>query len=236
MHDVLYLMICQASYIASFGYILTNQAIGILIQSPLPGTVRISEVHLDLKCLCNRFVACKLFAVINSQCIVGPGQQFHQADDCLFHCLSGIASHLANQRQLAFAVNQCHQRSLMIFVDNGVAFPVTNANFSLYDFRFLFDSYTIWDSSTHIPAVSTFASLPGFADPQMSVQHAVLGFILPDMLVNTLMADCWAMPSGAELHVFGDLFGRMLLPQLTFNVVNRLRQHLNRFTGSKPWM
>jgi hypothetical protein len=87
---VQYLAISQVSHLTCFGHILTNQSIGILVQSPLPGTVRISKVHLDPKCLGNRFVACKLFAIIDSQRIVSSWQRLHQTDNHFFERLRRI--------------------------------------------------------------------------------------------------------------------------------------------------
>ncbi len=93
--------------------------------------------------------------------------------------------------------------------------------------RSFLDSYTIWDNSTQIPAVSTLSSLLSTANSQLLVQQPAMSFFSPDILIDTLMADRRAMPVWIELHTFSYLFGQMLLLQLRFDVADRLRRYFN---------
>ena len=65
IHDALYLLIRQHLNLTALGYILPNQAIGVLIQSTLPGTVWIGKIYLYSQCVGDCFMACELFAVVN---------------------------------------------------------------------------------------------------------------------------------------------------------------------------
>ena len=121
----------------------------------------------------------------------------------------------------------------MILTNNGVAFPVADADFSVNNRRTLFDTNPVFDGSTQIPAVSAFPPLLGTANPQMRVQCPTLGFILPDMLINPLMADGWTALARIAFHAFSDLFRGMFLTEAGFNIIECLRRHFHRFTGRK---
>ena len=77
---MLNLLIRQRSDVTSFGYILADQAIGIFIQTPLPGTVWIRKEDLNFKRLGNGLMVWKFFAIVHGQGIGSPGQHVHQGD------------------------------------------------------------------------------------------------------------------------------------------------------------
>jgi hypothetical protein len=73
-HNVLNLPMGQGSDITSFGHILANQAVGILIQASLPNTIGLAKIHGNPQLVGNGLMPCKFFAVIHRQGIMGPGE------------------------------------------------------------------------------------------------------------------------------------------------------------------
>ena len=59
-----------------FWEVLTNEAIGILIQATLPGRVGMSKEKLRIEALSDRFVSGELLAVIRGQRMDSVGDRF----------------------------------------------------------------------------------------------------------------------------------------------------------------
>ena len=49
---------------AAFGKVLSNQAVGVLVQAALPGTVGMRKIHAGLELSLDGFVPCELLAVV----------------------------------------------------------------------------------------------------------------------------------------------------------------------------
>ena len=61
------LKLADLQEVGLLGKVLAQQAIVILIETPLPGTVRVGKVHLGAQALSHEGVFCKLFAIVKRQ-------------------------------------------------------------------------------------------------------------------------------------------------------------------------
>ena len=64
LHDVVYLCLRQRIQGRSFGHILANQPIGVLVESPLPSMIGRGKIHSRVQRLADGGMVGKLLAVI----------------------------------------------------------------------------------------------------------------------------------------------------------------------------
>ena len=81
VHDLLYGRLAHRFEVGALGKILTDQAIRVLIESSLPGMIRMSKIHLGLEGLTDALMGGKLFAIVGGNgtgvCLIGP-QPIHR--------------------------------------------------------------------------------------------------------------------------------------------------------------
>ena len=63
------IIICDGSKVSTFGEILSDKSIGVFIQTPLIGRIRMSKLKVSTKIMCNRLMVGELFTIIRSQCM-----------------------------------------------------------------------------------------------------------------------------------------------------------------------
>ena len=76
VHRIIHLILAHLEQVSLLGKELTQQAIVVLIEPPLPGAVRMRKVHPGLQTLGDEFMLGKLLAIVKGQRLalglVGP--------------------------------------------------------------------------------------------------------------------------------------------------------------------
>jgi len=195
---------------------LADQAIGVLIGSPFPGSIRMGKIYVCFQDLGNFFMSREFLAVIT-----GDGMNriiFQQVNDALFDCFFGPLFHQPHPQESAFSIDQGHNRTFHPFANDGVSFPVANPFSSLYECWALLYAPLVGYFATIVAVCTSFSIL--FLSPKMFVQLAAILFVFPDMLIDPFGTDLEAI--SLQDPVSG-LFGTEILSQVSLNDQPALR-------------
>jgi hypothetical protein len=173
----------------------------------------------------------KLSAVVGGNRENSASMRVQALDYLLLHGRGGFVSYLAEQSKLAFAFDGTDDRATMVFADDGVGLPIADTFFGGDDLWSLFDTNAIRDFTAEIVFSVAFAFFLMAGDAELLVEPSAVGLVLPDMLVDTLVTDGMTDIVGIDFHSAGDLFRRVFLTDLTFDIGNRLGRHFNRLAG-----
>ena len=93
---------------AAFGKVLPDQAVGVLVQATLPGTIVMRKIDADLKLFGGRLVSCELLAVVggNGQRLVQVKLQ--QRNGGFRDNLGMLAADFFDQGELGYPVHDGH--------------------------------------------------------------------------------------------------------------------------------
>ena len=89
LHDVVYLCLRQRIQGRSFGHILANQPIGVLVESPLPSMIGRGKIHSRVQRLADGGMVGKLLAVIVWVCPLWGASNAMVAAATCSACLEG---------------------------------------------------------------------------------------------------------------------------------------------------
>jgi len=91
-----------------------------------------------------------------------------------------FAGHFFDQGKLGYPVNDRHQGALVVFADNGINFPVTQAYFFAHYHRPVINADPVPDLPPLVLGTVLLALLA--AVPKVLVQRAASQLVRPDML------------------------------------------------------
>ena len=112
--------------VGSFGHVLAQESVGVLVGAALPGRMRIAEVDLHTSIDFELGVCCQLFALV-------PGDRSHQRSrqraDCGGHRSVDVVGGLAvrkmqEQHETGGALDQRADRGTVVGTHDQIAFPV----------------------------------------------------------------------------------------------------------------
>ena len=124
------LLVTDSEEVGALGKVLTQQAIGVLVESTLPGVIGMREIHIRIQAPGNERVFCKLFAVVkrDRQALAFLGAQ--QFDDALSHTRAVPGVRPLAQGVARIALHQGDQRAPVVFADDGYRPPSRRCGFS----------------------------------------------------------------------------------------------------------
>ena len=167
--------------------VLTNEPIGILVQTTLPRGIRMRKVDPSLKVIGHALMVSKFATIVigdrTNPLLIGH-ERFSDglADRIGLFVLEGTDDGVRR-----FTLDQRYQGTTMAFAAHRVAFPVTKTAFSVNDSRALIHRHPLWNNAPPVVAPITLTSpLPA---AQRAARVATRVFIRVDRLVNPLMAD-----------------------------------------------
>lgn len=99
VHDVVKILLGDGREITALRKILANEAIGVFVEAPLPGGVRMSKIKIGIEGLGDGFVLGKLFSVVSREGMDVLRQGRQKFQDGMSDALSFLIGHLCDQRQ-----------------------------------------------------------------------------------------------------------------------------------------
>jgi len=205
--------------VRSLREILPNQAIAVFVCSPLPRSVGMCKVELRPQCLGDGAMFGKLPPVVRGQRVNMPGQRPQKAHDSLADCIGAFARHLSNHRQAGLSLAQGNQRPLVVFADDGVKFPVSQATTALNNGGTFVNKNPAWQLTPAAVAPIALPALLAAAKVQMQITPETL--VMANVALNPLVADP-AKPLLRQPQT--DLFRAPVLAQQGFNPAPVLRR------------
>lgn len=122
--------------VSTLWHVPANEAIGILIRTPLPGCVGTGEVASDPEFGCELLMLGILGPVVQRERLASLGLQlFEPINDRLIGLICAFPRKLGDENQPALAFDQRVERRLALTGDQAVAFPVTRVATVLNGFR-----------------------------------------------------------------------------------------------------
>ena len=86
-----------------------------------------SKIEFELECFSDEFVVCKLFAMIGGQGMYLVLDRQQELADLLANGSCRSPRHFSEQGETRFSFGQCHHRMFLLFAEECVHFPVTQA-------------------------------------------------------------------------------------------------------------
>jgi len=170
-----------------FGQVLPNEAVGVLVESSLPGGIGTGEVDVSRQRLSHALVFGELPSIVISDGMDAVPVRGERPFNGLAHRPGLFGFRRGEDRVARSPFDQGQDGAPMAFTDEGVALPVADPGFALDDDGTLFDADPARDAA---PAVlGAIALLPFLPAAQMRVQIAALEFVLIDTQVNPFVAD-----------------------------------------------
>ena len=181
-------LVTDSAQVGALGKVLTQQPVGVLIESTLPGVVGMCEVHIGIQAVGNEGVLGKLLAIVKCQrqALAFVGSQ--QFDDGLGYTGAVLGVHPLGQGVARLALHQSDQRALVAFADDRIALPVADAAFFINDGRALLDADPVLNHPTALLATGVALAAHLLA-AQMTGQITAAALVLVDVLVNGFVAD-----------------------------------------------
>ena len=109
----------------SFGNVLADQAVEVLIASAFPRVVRGSEVALYWEVLLKCFIAVELSAVVEGDCLEVGSMFLYGIHGSLCNGSGGSRIQLFDDSVAGFSFNESENAVMTIAADHGVCFPMT---------------------------------------------------------------------------------------------------------------
>jgi hypothetical protein len=178
--DVVALALGEIAHGSSFGQVLAEEPVGILVGSALPGVVWGGEVDGGAERLLELLVAVELSAVIGSEGADAVRFVGEQSDEAGVGVLDGGARQRADADHTALALDCGDDAGLAAAMD-GVEFPVPVATTAVYD------RGPLTDPATAVFTGIALASLLGGA-AKMAPERTPIGLIVPDIEIDGLVA------------------------------------------------
>ena len=122
--DLVALSLSQSRHAASFGQVLADQAIGVLVGRPLPRVVGRGEVENCGCAFLDGGVVVKFGAVVGGDGFDGAGVFSDDVDRSGIQSLRGSIGQLADAQQAGFALHEAHDAILGAGAHHGIDFPV----------------------------------------------------------------------------------------------------------------
>jgi len=123
--DRVALSLSQSRHAASFGQVLADQAIGVLVGCSLPRVVGRGEVENGRCALLDGGVVVKLGAVVGGDGFDGARMFSDGSDRSGIQGLGGSVRELADQQQPGLALYEAHDAIPGAGAHDGIDFPVT---------------------------------------------------------------------------------------------------------------
>jgi hypothetical protein len=112
---------------SGLGQILAHQAIGVLVGSPLPGSVRTRKVGCGVESLFDLSMPGKPQAVIKGQRLDAGLDRLERLHNGIPYRLTAIAGHMSQQTEAGPVLDQADDCLLVTLADHCIALPVAGA-------------------------------------------------------------------------------------------------------------
>ena len=126
---------CESPEIGALGQILTDESVGVLVESALPGMVGVGEVALGVESLGDGLMVGELLAVVIGERVDKVGMRLQCCEQGVRDGLCGLVGSLGNDAVACPALRKREQDRAAGLADHGVGLPVAGAGAFLDEFR-----------------------------------------------------------------------------------------------------
>lgn len=168
-----------------------NQSIGILIGSPFPRVIGMSEEYIHGHHLGDLFVVGELFAIVEGHSLANLLRQGgKQAADLACDFPSLLAVRAGDQQEARVAFNQRDQVARLVCPVDQVSFPITNTQSGFHRCRTGVNRPLVWDPSAATPFLPWTSALALALGARKMPPQASTGLgIGIDVLVDRFLAN-----------------------------------------------
>lgn len=138
------LFISHLVEISKFGNVLTNQSIGMLIESSLPRVIGPSERTWCIEYRCNFFMIRKFFSIIKSHRM--DYQTFHHLIKSFYNSSRIFLTEIFKQNEFWMTINTTQDHTLILGSNDCIGFAIANAYFLFNNFRTLWNINLSWNA------------------------------------------------------------------------------------------
>jgi hypothetical protein len=199
----------DAAHTHSFGKILADEAVEVLVATPLPGMVRSREVALHGEALFECLVAMELRTVVQGDRLEVGLVLLDGGERGLDDRSSRSGAHLPNDHKAWASFHEGKNAVVQIATYHGISLPVPRALSGLHLMRPFRDMTLSGQDSSGILWIVALSTLFGAA-AQMCEQRPSVFSVVEDVLVDRLVADT---ESSLQPEGVGDLLGTPLFLQ-----------------------
>lgn len=145
-----------------------------------------------------------------------------------YNCASderrGISFDFHHPCPFRLSFNERYNCSAMPFANDRIGFPIPYSTLFIDDRRAGSNILAISYFTPSAVSSVAFSPLLSAGDPAMQIERSAVSLIVPEMLINPFVADADA---DERLHRVADLFRRMLLAYLGFDVPDDWFRHFD---------
>ena len=178
----------QAGQADTFGEVLAEKAIEILVGPTLPPVVRRREVDGDAGGCFDRLVVMKFGAIVGGHGLEGLRGSPHQPAEPLRHAPARPISELAEQGEAALALDERGHAVGRHDADHGVHFPMPKFRAVVHDAGALADRPLAGEPSPAVVGPVPFSPALG-GTPELAKELPAAPFVVPDVRVDGFVAD-----------------------------------------------
>lgn len=168
VHDILDFGVGDGAQITVFGEVLSNEPVGVLVRTTLPGGIRMREADAGLKVSGHAFMVGEFPAIVIGEGMHPVLVRGEAARDGGSDRLRGFARNGLNDAVAGLAPHQRHQGTALALADHGVTVPVTQALADLHDGRTRIDRHRVGYAPA--PLVAAIALAPGLLTAQATIE------------------------------------------------------------------
>ena len=190
----------------SFGEVLSDESVGVLVGAALPGMMWGGEVEAGVGDALDVGVAVEFGAVVGRDGAYGSGLALDQLDSPSAELLRGPRVELSDLHISGLSFHEGHDARLAV-AEHGVGFPVSDAGAVVGGVGAVLDGSLSRQSSARVVGAVSLPPLLGGLS-QVHVQESPVSLVVPDASVDGLVAD---LESPLESHSPGDLLGAPVL-------------------------
>ena len=220
MFDPSYLLGRDFTKVRTLWQVPANEAIGILIRTPLPGCIGTGEVTSDPEFGCELLMLGILGPVVQRERLASLGRQFFKpSNDRLIGLICAFPRQPGDENQSALAFDQRVERGLALTGDQAVALPVTRVATIFNGFRSCLDRNPVGNLGlSDFSADALVPTLLVGSAQQLDHLQAVRGLGMIDVLIDRFVVNGlpWVVnpkPSGDLLR--GPSFSEAVLDVLS---------------------
>ena len=161
-------MLCNSRQVPVFREVLSNESVGILIQTALPGGIRMREIDTRFKIAGHAFVVGKFPAIVISDGMHPIDMWGKPICDGVSDSLGCLVKDEPDDGIQRFTLDQRDQGTPVALADHGITLPVTEAPFGIHNGRALINRDLVRNRAT--PAIDAIALASDLLTAQVTVQ------------------------------------------------------------------